>query len=115
MLKRRGETAELQRLDQIPPGMTEDETDRFWETHSLSEELLEQMEPFPDDFPLPPREASQEPTVTESGESSQMLPIGKIMLGGVAVVGLLTVGYLAYRAMRGDASVGFFEPTGVPT
>ena len=49
--------AYLALLDQILQGMTEDETDAFWLTHSLGDDLFEQMEPFPEDFPVPPRAA----------------------------------------------------------
>jgi hypothetical protein len=39
-VRQRSETAEIQGLDQIPAGMTEEETGRYRETHGLGDELL---------------------------------------------------------------------------
>lgn len=113
MTRTRGETAELQRLDQIPPQMTEEETDRFWETHSLGEALLEQLEPFPDDFPLPPRTEMQGRRGPEQESDAFTLPIGKIVLGLAAAGALAICGYLVYRWARSSGVVGLFQPTSV--
>lgn len=114
MTKTREETAELQGLDQIPQGMTEDREDRFWETHSLGDELLEQMEPFPDDFPLPPREERQGAASAGPAQTSHTFPIGKVVLGGLLAAGLLAVGLCAYRAMKAGTDMPGFRPTKYP-
>ena len=114
MTSKRGETAEIQRLDQIPQGMTEDETDAFWLTHSLGEDLLEQMEPFPEDFPVPPRGKLEEVAGTEPDHAKRAPSPGQIILG-VAAVGLLAAGlYIAFRLVKGNADAGAFLPTRAP-
>lgn len=42
-------------LEDIPTFATEDEEHRYWATHTLSEALLNQMEPDDDGFLPPPR------------------------------------------------------------
>jgi hypothetical protein len=115
MTRLRGETAEIQSLDQIPPGMTEDEMDQYWETHSLGDELLDQMEPFPDDFPLPPRSEAPGSRPAEPEHSEQTVPVGKIVLGvGLVFVGFLAGAYVAYRLAKAGADVSGFLPTKYP-
>jgi hypothetical protein len=46
---------EIQSLDEIPSFASEEEEAEFWATHSLGEELLDQMEPIPDGVLPPPR------------------------------------------------------------
>ena len=117
--QKRIETAELQRPEQIPSGMTEDEVDTFWLTHSLGDDLLEQMEPFPDDFPLPFRAqhaAQGEPSRAKSKRVTHGPSTGQIILG-VAAAGVLAVGcYVAYRIVWANAGVNkhAFLPTRAP-
>lgn len=114
MISKRGETAEIQRLDQIPQGMTEEEVDAFWLSHSLGDGLLEQMEPFPEDFPLPPRGKPEEVAGTEPDHAKRAPSPGQIMLG-VATPGLLAAGlYIAFRLVKGNANASAFVPTRVP-
>ena len=47
-------------LDEIPHFADEEEEHRFWSTHDLSEALMDQAEPVPDDE-LPPPRAEQRP------------------------------------------------------
>jgi hypothetical protein len=115
MVRRRSETAEIQTRDQIPPEMTEAETDRYWETHSLGDELLDQMEPFPDDFPLEPRTEAPAFSPAEPEHDEQLLPLGKIVLGaGLVFVGFLAGAYVVYRLMKGGTEVSGFLPTKYP-
>ena len=100
-----GEAAELSRLDQIPQGMTEDETDAFWETHSLGDKLLDQMEPFPEDFPLPPRAEDENRQGAEQDRAGQTFPAGKILIS-LAALGIAAVTvYAAYRLLASTAGI----------
>ena len=45
---------EIHSLEEIPAFKNEAEEADFWATHSLGEELLERMEPIPEEI-LPPR------------------------------------------------------------
>ena len=114
MAKTRDETAEIQRLDQIPDGMTEDEEDAFWATHSLGDDILDQMEPFPEDFPLPSRAEQPESPEPSLARTNQQFPVGRVVLG-LAGLGLLAVGgYLLYRLVTETAETGIFLPTKAP-
>jgi hypothetical protein len=45
---------EIHSLEEIPEFTSEAEEAEFWATHSLGEELLERMEPIPEEI-LPPQ------------------------------------------------------------
>ena len=45
----------VEQLEDVPAFVTEDEEHRFWATHTLSESLLDRMEPVEDGFLPPPR------------------------------------------------------------
>jgi hypothetical protein len=114
MTGKRGETAEIQRPEEIPQGMTEDEVDAFWLTHSLGDHLLEQMEPFPEDFPVPPRAEQGQAAGAELDNPARVPSRGQIILG-VATIGLLAAGfYIAYRLGRASVATNIFMPTRVP-
>ncbi len=49
---------EIHSLDEIPDFPTEAEEAEFWATHCLGDELLEQMEPVPEEMLPPPRSDS---------------------------------------------------------
>ena len=45
----------VERLEDIPAFVTEEEEHRYWATHTLSKALLNRMGPVEDGFLLPPR------------------------------------------------------------
>jgi len=49
----------VERLEDVPAFPTEDEEHRFWATHTLSEAILDRMEPVEDGFLPPPRPRDQ--------------------------------------------------------
>lgn len=60
-VKQRPRMQEIHSWDEVPAFQNEDEEHEFWSTHSLGEEILEQMGPIPEGV-LPPPRASTSPT-----------------------------------------------------
>jgi len=99
----------------VPPFQSEEEEHRFWSTHSFGPEILDQMEPVPDDE-LPPAThgASLLPDVAKasSAESGTSAAAMAITLG-IAVLGAVGIGIVIYGLLKGKPSSDMFAPTRV--
>ena len=85
---------EVHTLSEIPEAMAEDEEAEFWASHSLGEELLDQMEPVPEGL-LPPPRADQPRSADRLGEG--------IVLGVALTTAALLVGYFLYGLLSSSS------------